>query len=240
MNIKLLLTFLISVFFYTIGFAQTQPSTETNDKLEFSTGYSSGALKNLEFAPVSRYDYDGLIYKLGYERTSKNHNLFNVRLDYLTSTLESDRIPVLNSDYTKIGLSFSYLKQIYSKNKLSIHLGLQSYSNLSLYTEGANPYSIFNQSFGIASQFSYQLNDKHALYSKLSIPIVLLRITDSSSDIFSLNRNQSVFWETGYKYSLSNHFDIKASYEFKYDRIQIPGAFREIQYQFNLGVQYKF
>lgn len=240
MNKKLLLTILISVFFYTVGLAQTQPSTETNDKLEFSTGYTSGALKNLEFAPVSRYNYNGLLYNLGYERTSKNHNLFNIQLDYLTSTLESDRIPLLNSDYTKIGLRFSYLKQIYNKNKLSIHLGLQSYSSLSLYAEGINQYSIFNQSFGIASQFSYQLNEKHALYSKLSIPMILFRITDSSSDIFSLNRNQSVFWETGYKYSLSDHFDIKASYEFKYDRIQIPSAFREIQYQFNLGVQYKF
>lgn len=240
MTKKLLLISLILLLFYNTGFAQTQPSTETNDKLELSTGYIFGSLKNLEFSPVSRYNYNGLVYKLSYERTSKNHNLFNITLDYLTTTLESDRIPMLNSDYTKVGLSFSYLKQVYSKNKLSIHLGLQSNTNLSLYAEGINEFPIFNQSFAVASQFSYQINEKHSLYSKFAIPMLLFRITDSNADTFTLNRNQSIFWETGYKYSLSDDFNIKASYNFNYDRLQIPNAFREIQYQINLGVQYKF
>ena len=100
MHKKLLLTILISVFFYTIGFAQTQPNTDTNDKLEFSTGYNSGVLKNLEFAPVSRYNYTGLVHNLGYERINKNHNLFNIELNFLTAKAESDRIPTLDFDYT--------------------------------------------------------------------------------------------------------------------------------------------
>ncbi|WP_298519461.1 hypothetical protein [uncultured Kordia sp.] len=240
MTKKLLLTPLLLVLFQAASFAQTEPSTDTNDKLEFSTGYTFGSLKNLEFSPVSRYDYNAFTYKLGYERTSKNHNLFNIRLAYLTTTLKSDRIPALNSDYSKIGLSFSYLKRIYNKNKLSIHLGLQSNTNISFSDEGVNSFPIFNQSFGIASQFTYQINEKHALYSKLTIPMLLFRLTDSSSDTFTLKRNQSIFWEFGYNYSLSNDFDLKASYQFNYDRLQIPNAFREVQYQFNLGVQYKF
>ena len=119
-------------------------------------------------------------------------------------------------------------------------MGLQSNSNVSVYDTDHKENAIIDQSFGIASQFSYQINQKHSLYSKLAIPVVLFRLTDSNADIFTLKRNQSVFWELGYKYSLSKQFDLKANYEFNYNRLQIPNAFREVQYQFNLGVQYKF
>jgi len=239
MKIKLL--FLISIFTlsYTSGFSQSETNTKKN-KFEFSTGLNSGALKNLEFSPVSRYDYNGLVYKFGYERTSKNQNLFNVQFDYLESELKTDLIPVLNLDYAKIGLSFSYLKQIYSENKFSVHLGLQSYSNLSIYSKSDDYRSIFNQTLGIASQFSYQINEKHSFTSKLTIPAVLFRLSDSSADLHSFNKYQSLFWNIGYKYSLSNHLDVKLSYYFNYDRLQIPNAFREIQYQLNLGINYKF
>lgn len=238
MKIKLLFLISIFAFSYTTGFAQTETKVKKN-KLEFSSGFNSGSLKNLEFAPVSRYDYNGLIYKLGYEHTSKNQNLFNIQLDYLSSELKTDLIPILNSDYSKTRLGFSYLKQVYNKNALSIHLGLQSQTNVSLYFN--SNYYIAKQEFGIASRFTYQLNKKQSLTSKITIPVAILRVTKNSGfNTYSLNHYQSVLWNLEYGYSLSNNFDIKLNYDFKYDRLQIPNAFRELQHQLNLGINFKF
>jgi hypothetical protein len=238
---KIKLFFLISIFALsgTTGFSQTETNIKKN-KLKFSTGFNSGSLKNLEFAPVSRYDYDGLIYKLGYERTSKNQNLFELQLDYLSSELKTDLIPALNLDYSRMVLNISYLKKTYTKNNFSIHLGLHSQSNVSIYSKRNNNRSIVNQTFGVASRFSYQINEKQKLSSKLIIPMVIFRITDSSSGIYSLNRYQSILWNIGYEYALSNGFDATLSYDFNYDRLQIPNAFRELQYQLNLGLNFKF
>lgn len=237
MKINQFLLVTISLLFFSNLYSQTSPKKNT---FEFSTGYNSGALKNLEIAPVSRYDYNGLIYKLGYKRTSKKQNLFNIQLDYLESELKIDLIPVLNLDYSKIGLNFSYLKQIYSKNKFSIHLGLKSYSNVSIYSKSNEFRTIINQSFGVASQFSYQINEKHSLSSRLAMPFVLLRATHGSSGIYSLRNHQSMSWNIGYNYSFSNRLDAIFSYDFNYDRLQITSAFREVQHQLNFGLNFKF
>lgn len=237
---KTKLFFLISTLTlsYTVGFSQTATKIDKN-KLEFSTGYNSGSLVNLEFAPVSRYDYDGLIYKLDYERTTKKENLFEIQLDYLNSELKTDLIPTLNTDYSKIGLGFSYLKQVYNKKSFSIHLGLQSQTSISLYSNST--YYVAYQELGIASRFAYQLSEKQYLSSKLTIPVALLRVTENSDfNTYSLNRYHSALWNLEYGYSLSKHFDIKLNYDFKYNRLQIPNAFRELQHQLNLGINYKF
>ncbi len=239
MKIKLLCVLFISIFFYTTAFAQ-QETDPKKHSLEFSTGYNSGSLKNLEFAPISRYDYNGLVSKLKYERTSNKRNLFTIQLAYLNSTLESDLIPVLNLDYSKIGMLVSYLKEVYHTDKFSMHVGLQSHSNVSIYAQENENRIIVDQSFGLASQFSYKINHKHSLFSKLSIPMVLFRVTDANANIFSLNKYQGVLWNVGYKHAISEDFDLKFSYDFNYDRLQIPNAFREVQYQFNLGLNFKF
>jgi hypothetical protein len=237
MNKKLLFLISFTLLFYATGFAQTETNTKKNS-LEFSTGYNFGSLKNLEFAPVSRYSYEGLFYKLNYKRTSKNKNLFEVQLDYLSSELKTAVSPNLNVDYTKIGMSFSYLKQVYAKNDFSIHVGLQSQTNVSLYFD-SNYYAV-DQEFGVASRFTYQLNQKQYLTSKFAIPLALLRVTNSDSNVYSLNRYQSLFWNVEYGYSLSTHFDVKLSYDFRYNRLQVPNAYRELQHQVNLGINYKF
>ncbi len=71
------------MLFLSFGYAQT---TQKKNQLEFSIGYNSGSLKNLELAPVARYDYNGLVYKLNYERASKKQNIFEVELDFLEKT----------------------------------------------------------------------------------------------------------------------------------------------------------
>ncbi|WP_405604172.1 hypothetical protein [Polaribacter sp. Asnod1-A03] len=237
MKIKKTLTTFILVVFFTIGYSQT---TKKKNQLEFSIGYNSGSLKNLEFAPISRYDYKDIIYKLNYERTSKKQNIFEIELDFFDRTaLKSERIPSLNAEYLKADLSFSYLKQIHNKNSLSIHLGLQSYTNVS-FLYNRTDYLALHQEFGIASRFGYQLNEKQYLSSKLTIPFVLLRITNNGGNVASFNRYQSVKWNFKYGYVLSKYFDLKITYDFMYNRLQIPSAYRELQHQINLGIIYKF
>ncbi|SNY94889.1 hypothetical protein [Flagellimonas pacifica] len=237
MRIKLLLLISIFTLLYTNGFSQTNTDPQ-NNSLELSTGFNSGSLKNLEFAPVSRYDYNGLFYSLNYERKTRNENLFEIRADYLATELESDAIPQLNTDYSKIGLGFSYLKQIFDKNAFSIHLGLQSQTTASLYRDN---YYLVDQEFGVASRFTYQLNRKQHLASKLTVPLVLIRLRgDVGLDGYLLNRYQSALWNLEYGYSISNNFGLRLSYDFKYNRLQIPNAFRELQHQVNLGINYKF
>jgi len=68
----------------------------------------------------------------------------------------------------------------------------------------------------------------------------MLRVSDFDTNVYSLNRYQSVLWSTEYKYKLSNHFDMKVNYNFNYDRLQISNAYRELQHQINLSINYKF
>ncbi|WP_190810233.1 hypothetical protein [Flagellimonas sp. S3867] len=237
MKIKLLHLIPIFILFYTKGFSQKDANPKNNN-VEFSTGFNSGSLKNLEFAPVSRYDYNGLFYRLNYERKSRNENLFEIQVDYLTTELKSAAIPQLNTDYSKIGLGLSYLKQIFNKGFFSTHIGLQSQTTASLYRDN---YYLVDQELGIATRFTYQLSKKQYLTSKLTIPLVILRLRgDFGLDAYLLNRYQSALWNLEYGYSISNNFGLRLSYDFKYNRLQIPNAFRELQHQVNVGINFKF
>lgn len=207
---------------------------------EFSSGFNIGALKNLEIAPVSKYKYEGVVYKFGYQRNTKEDNLFTIQFDYLNVKLLSEVIPALNLDYAKTGMQVSYLKKIHNHNKSSIHLGLESFSNISTYKSFHASNQVLNQSFGVQSQFSYQFTTKHFLYSKVSVPLLLFRVTHGKSGVYSLKEYQGVLWNFNYNYVLNDNWQFKASYDFNYDRLRIPTAFREVQYQLSFGVNYKF
>ena len=237
---KVTLIFLISIFAlsYTATFGQAQTNTQKKNQIEFSTGYNSGFLKNLSFAPVARYDYNGLNHQLKYTRTTRNQKLFEVQLDYLDSELKSDVIPEPNTPYSKLVLNFSSLKRVYNKSKLAIHVGLQSQTNVSSYFQWRH-YD-FQQKFGIAGRFTFQVDEKKSLSSKLTVPFMMWRTSTFEEKLYSLKSYQSVLWNTEYKYSLSNSFDVKATYNFNYDRLQISNAYRELQHQINLGINYKF
>lgn len=237
MKIKLLL--LIS--FFSLSCASIVAQTISNSKqnsLEFSSGYTFGALKNLSFAPVARYDYNALNHRLKYVRTTEKDKLFEVQVDYLDTDLESEAIPALNASYSKVVLNFSYLRPIYTKSKLAIHLGLQSQTNVS----GYNQWQVYEaqQKFGVAGRLTYQIAPKHSLSAKLTLPFLMLRVSTFEEKLYSLGKYQSILWNTEYKYSLSEHFDIKASYNFNYDRLQISDAYKELQHQLNLGINFKF
>ena len=233
-KIILPLIFLLSI---TYTFAQ-EDSIPKKNSLEFSTGYTNGYLKNLSFAPVARYDYSGLNYQLKYNRTTKRDKLFVVQLNYISTELETNIIPEPNPQYSKIVLNVSSLKEIYKNQKLKIHLGLQTQSNVSSFNDWKQ-YD-FQQKLGIAGRFTYQIHNKQSLSSKLTIPLVMLRTSTFDESFYSVGKYQSILWSTDYNYILSNRFDLKASYNFNYDRLQISNAFRELQHQINLGINYKF
>lgn len=228
------LVFLLSI---TYTFAQ-EDSIPKKNSLEFSTGYTIGYLKNLSFAPVARYDYSALNYQLKYNRTTKRDKLFEVQLDYLNSELETNIIPEPNPQYSKIVLNISSLKQVYKNEKLKIHLGLQTQTNVSSFYDWKQ-YD-FQQKLGIAGRFTYQIDEKQSLSSKLTIPFVMWRTSTFEENFYSVGKYQSVLWTTEYRYTLSKNLDVKANYSFNYDRLQISNAFRELQHQINLGINYKF
>jgi hypothetical protein len=233
-KIILSLIFLLSI---SKTFAQADSIPKKNS-IEFSTGYTIGYLKNLTFAPVSRYDYNALNYQLKYTRITKREKLFEMQLDYLNSELETNIIPEPNPQYSKIVLNISSLKEIYKNEKLKIHLGLQTQTNVSSFNEWKQ-YD-FQQKLGIAGRFTFHIDDKQSVSSKLTIPVVMWRTSTFEESFYSLGKYQSVLWSTDYSYMLSNRFDLKASYIFNYDRLQISNAFRELQHQINLGINYNF
>lgn len=239
MKTKLFLLIFMSVFFHNTIFGQIEANTKKNN-LEFSIGVNSGSLLNLELAPVAQYDYSGLAYKLIYGRTSKKQNIFEVELNFLGKmALKTDRLSNFNTEILKTGFNFSYLKQLYNKNSLSIHIGLQSRSNVSVF-HNENDYFDLHQEFGLASRFKYQLNEKQYLSSRITIPFVLVRLTSSNVSWHSFNKYQSVLGNLKYGYKLSERFDINATYDFNYNRLQVPIAYRELQHQINIGINYKF
>ncbi|MGK0386430.1 MAG: hypothetical protein ACI849_001046 [Patiriisocius sp.] len=120
-----------------------------------------------------------------------------------------------------------------------MHVGLKSYSNASIYSKNNESRTILNQSFGVASKFSYQINETHRISSRVAIPFVLFRTTHASSGIYSLKQYQSISWNLEYNYAFSNRFDATLSYDFNYDRLQITSAFREVQQQLNFGLNFK-
>jgi len=233
-KIILSLVFLLSI---SNVFAQSDSIPKINS-LEFSTGYTNGYLKNLSFAPISSYEYNALSYQLKYNRTTKGDKLFEVQLDYLNTELETSIIPEPNPQYSKIVLNISSLKQVYKNERLKIHLGLQTQSNVSSFYEW-NQYD-YQQKLGIAGRLSFQVDNKQSLSSKLTIPFVMWRTSTFEENFYSLGKYQSVLWITDYRYALSNNFDVKVGYNFNYDRLQISNAFRELQHQINLGINYKF
>lgn len=235
MNLNKFLLSTICLLFYTVLHSQTDLK---KNNFEFSTGYNAGFLKNLDFAPVRRYDYNALNYQLKYTRITKREKLFEVQLDYLNSELKSDLIPGSNPSYSKIILNFSSLKRIFNKNRFVIHVGLQSQTNVSSYFNW-KAYDV-QQKLGIAGRFTFKIDKKNSLSSKLTIPFILWRTSTFEENFYSLKRYQSVLWNTEYKYSLSKKIDLKANYNFNYDRLQISNAYRELQYQINLGIKFKF
>ena len=218
--------------------AQEETINNKKNKLEFSGGYTSGALQNLAFAPVRRYNYNALNYRLKYTRITKREKLVEVQLDYLNSELETIIIPEQNPEYSKIMLSFSALKQIYKNDKLKIHLGLQTQTNASSYFDWE--FFDLQQKLGIKAGLNYTLDSKHSINATLTFPFILGRISSFEDGFYSLGKYQSILWTTGYKFTLSRHLDLKANYNFNYDRLQIFEAYREVQHQFNLGINFKF
>ncbi len=224
-------------FSITTVFSQVENEPKKNT-LEFSTGFTFGYLKNLAFAPVRRYDYNAINYQFRYTRMTKREKLFEVQLDYLNSELETNIIPEPNPQYSKIILNISSLKQVYKNDKVKVHVGLQTQTNVSSYFDWKQ-YD-FQQKLGVAGRFVYQINNKQSLSSKITIPFILWRTSTFEENFYSISKYQSVLWTTEYKYNLSNHFDLKVSYNLNYDKLQIFNAYRELQHQINLGINFKF
>ena len=118
MNLNRFLFITISILSFAITHSQT---TKKKNQLEFSIGYNSGSLKNLELAPVAQYDYNGLVYKLNYERTSKKQNIFEVELNFLEKTaLKTDRLSNFNTERNGLTNELNEKNELISKLETEI------------------------------------------------------------------------------------------------------------------------
>jgi len=70
MNLKKYITsfFVLTTFAFSYG----QETKELRKKIRLEIGYNSGALKNLDLAPVSKYNYTGTTLSVDYIYTTKN------------------------------------------------------------------------------------------------------------------------------------------------------------------------
>lgn len=238
------LTIALSLIGTLTCFGQT---TEKRNTASVIIGYNSAALKNLNFAPVYRYDYNGLVYGIQYARTTKRNRLFAAEYKRVSSTLKSKNIPALNADYATSRIGLTYLWRVVNKQPFQAHLGLQWQTVQSKYSvESATDPDTrlliydFQQKIGLGAQLSYQFAEKHGLQSKIGIPLMLLQIGYLDSDLYFLGGHKGILWDTKYTYTLNDKIDLTLLYSFTYDHIDSANTFKEAQFQTMAGFNFKF
>lgn len=225
---------IIILFFVTAANGQI---SESKKQLNVKIGYNQGLYKNLTLSPVVLYAFNNPFFEIGYLRKTKKNRLFDIHLKYWKSELKTDKTPALNLDYENVGLHLNYLFPIFNKNKLSIHTGIFSRTSLVGFGQIAGE---IQQKFALAGRLKYELNNKHTLFTQLSIPILYAIKGNLDFDFYSFRRYIGYNYNLSYAYKLSNKFDITLSYFSRYDKVESTNIFRELQNQFTLGINYNF
>ncbi len=239
MNLKKYITsfFVLTTFAFSYG----QETKELRKKIRLEIGYNSGALKNLDLAPVSKYNYTGTTLSVDYIYTTKKQNSYEIELKNLNSVLKSEAIDKLNIAYETMRFNLTYLKKIYSNTSLKINLGPSFQSVFSSYEIDKETYLIeFQQQVGIAARVLYQFNNNQYISSKATIPLGILLLGNINNDLFGPKNYRGVSWSSMYGYTLSERFEVTLDYFFTYTHINIPSTYKEAQHQLAIGINYKF
>ncbi|WKN45512.1 hypothetical protein [Tunicatimonas pelagia] len=159
-------------------------------------------------------------------------------LQHWDSALESEKIPALNLDYRSDRLWFSYLYPVTNQNNWAGHVGF------SLQTIGVAFGELvaaeLQQKISVAGRVNFQLHDRHAINSQLSVPLLLFVFGNLDTDFYPSHRYQGYIFNVAYHYSLSNRFDLVAQFHSRYDRLKSENIFRELQNRVAIGVDFKF
>lgn len=238
MKLNSLVLSIIAAFFMTTSFAQTEVA---RNQIDFNIGYTTGAYKNLILSPVVLYRYNNPVLSLGYTRKTKKARILAFRLKHWNTTLESEKIPQLNLNYSNSSLRIDYLFPTIEKEKLTLYTGFFSQTAEVLQkSEETLIAGELRQKFALTGMLRYELNERHALSAQLSIPFFWLVHGNLDSDIYSFKRYQGYNYRLGYEAKLTNKFDLSLAYSAIYDRIQSNNVFRELQNQLTVGIHYNF
>ena len=229
---------IIAAFFITASFAQTEGA---RNQIGFNIGYATGAYKNLTLSPVVMYKYNNPVLALGYTRKTKKDRILAFSLKHWNTTLESEKIPQLNLNYSNSSLRVDYLFPTLQKDELTVYTGFFSQTAEVLQkSEETLIAGEVRQKFALTGMLRYELNERHAFSAQLSIPFFWLVHGNLDSDIYSFKRYQGYNYRLGYEVTLTNKFDLTLAYSAIYDRIQSNNVFRELQNQLTFGVHYNF
>jgi len=243
---------------------EKQNENRFKNQINLNFGYNHGYLKDLNFSPL-RYVDGGLLYGGSYIRKSKNH-IFRFEAHYSADTTSTKGIEAFDSDYQVADVKFAFLQKNkrLSSDKMEFYFGGQYHFHI-LYLDWQyqESYSFFaNHSFDASGIFSYKINNKSQLLTKIDLPILSLVVRPPyngiDNELLSNNDEGNVIglitdgtwgsWnkllsydsEFTYQYNISAGFQVTATYKNRYHNTFETNKFVHLQNQFLLGLGFNF
>jgi hypothetical protein len=258
---KNILIFIFIALFTQQLCAQTETTFKNNITLDL--GYNQGYVKDLNFSQLN-YAQGGILMGLDYQKNSANgKNRIEGGLHASLGSLKTNASAYFTSEYILVALDAAFLRKIstVSNSKLSYFLGGQYKSNIQYFNWRGDAVS-FLATHGIAIKglVAYQLSEKQALESSLTVPLfqILVRPSYNTIDNF-VDRNQdniiklattgkpstldtyrSIEWKTRYKHALSKRFDLNMAYGLHFQHVPSAHKLTQLNNQFSTGFTFKF
>ncbi len=260
----IILSTLLLITTFLSGQDLTKNTAETKTKnhgIGLAFGINTGKVKDTNFSPL-HYDEFGQVSKLNYEFKKPNsRNLFYTNLSFSNGSAKTTASDSLESRYIYGDIELGYYRQLNTKNdKMKFYLGGKYHLDFSEIIFN-NVFESFT--FNIAHQFElstrldYQLNEKHAFSTNLSLPVLSLLVRPpysgydeelnentekplkliTNGDFVSIDKHRALKFELIHKYQMNERLGTQIRYEF---HTQTNNQFKQFQNQFSVGLNYKF
>lgn len=174
------------------------------------------------------------------------------------------------SSYTHLDINYSLGKSIIQKNEIKWVLGGRSRNRLLTSSNARGPYAFFGYYFSLGldlwSQLSYTINDRNSFTANLALPVfsfstrspymsqddwfyqdtyydkAVLALIEFIKDVKpeSWGKSKSLDMDLSYYYSLSEKWDIGATYWFSLNMSKYPRSFTSVENLLTISFKYKF
>ena len=253
----------IIILFNTVVFGQDKGEKPIiQSEIMLGTGYSQTYFKDLAYSPLN-YKGNSPSFILKYNRKSQKYKWY-INADFSSAIVSSKASRLFDANFYLANLEIGYLHKVItsSDKKLKFFTGGQLHSaNNLLFFEGDKSISFYTlHSLDLSAELNYHLNKNNSFCTKVNLSRFgyLVRPAYTIFNVFivenrkhpekiifngdwaSLNRFFVVNWQFGYKYSISNRFDITIENMLRYYQTSVPDKAIIFNNQTNLGVIYKF
>ncbi len=260
---KLKNLWVIILLFNTVAFGQkTGEKSLKQSEIMLGAGYSQTYFKDLAYSPLN-YKGNSLSFILKYKRKFPKYKWY-INADFSSAIVSAKASRLFDANFYVANLEIGYLHKVVtsSDQKLNLFTGAQLHSaNNLLFFEGDKSISFYTlHSLDLSSELNYNLNKNNSFFTKVNLSIFgyLVRPAYTIFNVFivenrkhpekiifngnwaSLNRFFVINWQFGYKYSISNRFDITIENMLRYYQTSVPDKAIIFNNQTNLGVIYKF